>query len=137
MEDKHLLQPGAHATLLHHNALAGVVLVVADIGDDARGDLWTEACPLVRIDSSLDDTEFVLGIVDAHMQLGSQRLRLKSAVGGEFGIESIEVGEDVLAEHTVVQARQVPLAIEPLKGCLLYTSPSPRDGLLSRMPSSA
>ena len=24
-----------------------------------------------------------------------------------------------------------------LKGCLLYTSPSPRDGLLSRMPSSA
>ena len=24
-----------------------------------------------------------------------------------------------------------------LFGCLLYTSPSPRDGLLSRMPSSA
>ena len=23
------------------------------------------------------------------------------------------------------------------KNCLLYTSPSPRDGLLSRMPSSA
>ena len=26
---------------------------------------------------------------------------------------------------------------ELFKGCLLYTSPSPRDGLLSRMPSSA
>ena len=25
----------------------------------------------------------------------------------------------------------------PAKTCLLYTSPSPRDGLLSRMPSSA
>ena len=25
----------------------------------------------------------------------------------------------------------------PLYDCLLYTSPSPRDGLLSRMPSSA
>ena len=24
-----------------------------------------------------------------------------------------------------------------IRGCLLYTSPSPRDGLLSRMPSSA
>ena len=24
-----------------------------------------------------------------------------------------------------------------VSGCLLYTSPSPRDGLLSRMPSSA
>ena len=29
----------------------------------------------------------------------------------------------------------MPLAI--LYTCLLYTSPSPRDGLLSRMPSSA
>ena len=27
--------------------------------------------------------------------------------------------------------------IEPHEICLLYTSPSPRDGLLSRMPSSA
>ena len=26
---------------------------------------------------------------------------------------------------------------EESKNCLLYTSPSPRDGLLSRMPSSA
>ena len=26
---------------------------------------------------------------------------------------------------------------EQLEACLLYTSPSPRDGLLSRMPSSA
>ena len=29
------------------------------------------------------------------------------------------------------------LFINNLKDCLLYTSPSPRDGLLSRMPSSA
>ena len=29
------------------------------------------------------------------------------------------------------------LGMEYDKGCLLYTSPSPRDGLLSRMPSSA
>ena len=28
-------------------------------------------------------------------------------------------------------------AIRGFKDCLLYTSPSPRDGLLSRMPSSA
>ena len=29
------------------------------------------------------------------------------------------------------------LQAAPYKACLLYTSPSPRDGLLSRMPSSA
>ena len=28
-------------------------------------------------------------------------------------------------------------SVDILKACLLYTSPSPRDGLLSRMPSSA
>ena len=30
-----------------------------------------------------------------------------------------------------------PRTVQLLDGCLLYTSPSPRDGLLSRMPSSA
>ena len=29
------------------------------------------------------------------------------------------------------------MAVDLFQGCLLYTSPSPRDGLLSRMPSSA
>ena len=29
------------------------------------------------------------------------------------------------------------IALDQDKSCLLYTSPSPRDGLLSRMPSSA
>ena len=28
-------------------------------------------------------------------------------------------------------------SVVPVEVCLLYTSPSPRDGLLSRMPSSA
>ena len=38
-----------------------------------------------------------------------------------------------LGEEAVSCAFQATLN----KGCLLYTSPSPRDGLLSRMPSSA
>ena len=33
--------------------------------------------------------------------------------------------------------RGVNRLVEQALGCLLYTSPSPRDGLLSRMPSSA
>ena len=35
---------------------------------------------------------------------------------------------------TYALSAETTLAYE---GCLLYTSPSPRDGLLSRMPSSA
>ena len=33
--------------------------------------------------------------------------------------------------------RQCKGSVKQLTSCLLYTSPSPRDGLLSRMPSSA
>ena len=38
--------------------------------------------------------------------------------------------------NTIIAAG-VGYAIALVVGCLLYTSPSPRDGLLSRMPSSA
>ena len=38
----------------------------------------------------------------------------------------------------IVMADQLGRSVGDMyKGCLLYTSPSPRDGLLSRMPSSA
>ena len=36
-----------------------------------------------------------------------------------------------------VHENAVPIIGQPGHSCLLYTSPSPRDGLLSRMPSSA
>ena len=43
------------------------------------------------------------------------------------------------AESSVAASNQINVACVGLGGiiCLLYTSPSPRDGLLSRMPSSA
>ena len=37
----------------------------------------------------------------------------------------------------LADANQAEALKAALSGCLLYTSPSPRDGLLSRMPSSA
>ena len=38
---------------------------------------------------------------------------------------------------SVVFPSALTITSEQAKHCLLYTSPSPRDGLLSRMPSSA
>ena len=38
---------------------------------------------------------------------------------------------------TGAAARRLRTDVAEVYGCLLYTSPSPRDGLLSRMPSSA
>ena len=53
----------------------------------------------------------------------------------------VELYKDSLADATEVE-KIVTVVLEQadqikLTGCLLYTSPSPRDGLLSRMPSSA
>ena len=42
-----------------------------------------------------------------------------------------------LINGEVDQRSQVALNNRQINDCLLYTSPSPRDGLLSRMPSSA
>ena len=45
-----------------------------------------------------------------------------------------------VAQHSVIVSELVEQRggdVEDTFACLLYTSPSPRDGLLSRMPSSA
>ena len=41
------------------------------------------------------------------------------------------------AEIAVVSSSRTRMKAQADKGCLLYTFPSPRDGLLYRMPSSA
>ena len=46
-------------------------------------------------------------------------------------------GADFIADLNDKQLRFLILHEVYHKPCLLYTSPSPRDGLLSRMPSSA
>ena len=45
--------------------------------------------------------------------------------------------ESVRRGGTLVSARVEDSEATRIQACLLYTSPSPRDGLLSRMPSSA
>ena len=50
---------------------------------------------------------------------------------------SNEMAEEVVvAKHDIDSQPNVPTRYS-IRGCLLYTSPSPRDTLLSRMPSSA
>ena len=61
-----------------------------------------------------------------------------SSVGGKtpIAIKGELIGHlDI--KYVVVQSSYPGGAIELSKFCLLYTSPSPRDATLSRMPSSA
>ena len=60
--------------------------------------------------------------------------------GDEKGIQPISQPQPTLTDPSQFAQAQVGAAVrQPTlpQGCLLYTSPSPRDGLLSRMPSSA
>ena len=51
--------------------------------------------------------------------------------------KAVEADEPGMLHHTFDQDPDDPLCFVWSEVCLLYTSPSPRDGLLSRMPSSA
>ena len=66
-------------------------------------------------------------------------LRFKDIVASILTASTLQI-DNVLAEELQGQPVMVRFDVAvhawPI-GCLLYTSPSPRDGLLSRMPSSA
>ena len=51
----------------------------------------------------------------------------------------VENSDDIATseEKASEQTDTIKIRAYPFDACLLYTSPSPRDGLLSRMPSSA
>ena len=65
---------------------------------------------------------------------------LSASFAGCFGEEESEVVVEASPvwdfERPELTWYHFPDAVDAW-GCLLYTSPSPRDGLLSRMPSSA
>ena len=85
---------------------------------------------------SLTETTFKLEKISQDLNfpwaltfLDKSNLLITEKNGGLFKI-NIENGEKEKIKHNI---QHLPY----LGGCLLYTSPSPRDGLLSRMPSSA
>ena len=63
-----------------------------------------------------------------------------ATIMGEFGADVIKVEHPKGGDPWRRYGTRTDLADQSLawlNDCLLYTSPSPRDGLLSRMPSSA
>ena len=68
------------------------------------------------------------GIIDFSLDQPGKILNLREAILS--GIETTE-------QNARLFLKENPFLFDHYKDCLLYTSPSPRDGLLSRMPSSA
>ena len=102
----------AHGTAMELQDGAFPLLTSVDIFDDAR--------------AAFDGTDFGLLIGAKPRSKGMERADLLSANSAIFA-EQGAVINDVAADDIRVI----------VVGCLLYTSPSPRDATLSRMPSSA
>ena len=76
-----------------------------------------------------------------------QKIELKTTQFGKnviFDLNRSLSGQDGETYHNIAHASltneisaQLAMKLFQFSNCLLYTSPSPRDGLLSRMPSSA
>ena len=60
-----------------------------------------------------------------------------SAFAQQNIVESLQRNRAGEGAVTIHQDPKITGLIGTIHTCLLYTSPSPRDGLLSRMPSSA
>ena len=68
--------------------------------------------------------------LDAIRQVQTEIAKKKSEKGEE-ATDELVLG--VISSYV----KKMTKAVEEYQSCLLYTSPSPRDTLLSRMPSSA
>ena len=102
-------------------APAGALVVVGHVDPAAMGVLQAEG-----VVDQLD--HIAVGVVD----VGVVPAAVVPLPPGNLGVPRSRMGG--VGDS---QAVQVVDAFVPVVDCLLYTSPSPRDGLLSRMPSSA
>ena len=87
----------------------------------------------------LDIGRILLGLV-LLVAGGELLVRGASGLATRIGMSSLVVGLTVVAFAT--SAPELAVTLGAVMGgepglCLLYTSPSPRDGATSRMPSSA
>ena len=83
--------------------------------------------------NDLDNVRVALKTLN-HIVLNSGQFRALVQSKKIKGKSKVEILNSVLGKLSHPLVNEV---VSYLKGCLLYTSPSPRDATLSRMPSSA
>ena len=85
----------------------------------------------VSFKSNYDETEYEPSVLPAQYPNLLVNGAGGIAVGMATSIPPHNLGEIIDATNAYIENKDITIS------CLLYTSPSPRDGLLSRMPSSA
>ena len=90
------------------------------------------------VSRTLRDPEIVSPATRERVQRAVQELAFTpSQLGRQLAERRYAANGIVFPDLSGPYYAEVVLGYEEVTACLLYTSPSPRDGLLSRMPSSA
>ena len=90
----------------------------------------------LRIESMISDADMLFVGNDGGSEVTALTLDMSEAGAATFNNNVTAFSDERLKDN--IETLEDGLdKVEQLRGCLLYTSPSPRDGLLSRMPSSA
>ena len=95
-----------------------------------------------RLEESLKylaETDEKSAEASANVKYLDRLLKRKKAlyITGEASLKSVSAKEQAFYASDTYQNAVEELFQAEVKACLLYTSPSPRDATLSRMPSSA
>ena len=92
------------------------------------------ACKQLGVEIKISSVPQAKGRVERMFQTLQSRLPIELRLAGAT---TLEQANEFLKQYIKKFNDKFALTIDNTKSCLLYTSPSPRDGLLSRMPSSA
>ena len=91
-----------------------------------------------NIDSNISSSEELVGIDEVQKFLNRSRASVYRYTNTDLRNLNPSFNPRKLnPEYRTDQKEQLRFHPNEIASCLLYTSPSPRDGLLSRMPSSA
>ena len=98
--------------------------------------------PVDRVINALDQGRIkpLEPVIDIDHSVLQSCTNIVALAGAEQIQAALNTGADIVIAGRATDTATIaalPLARGCHTGCLLYTSPSPRDGLLSRMPSSA
>ena len=123
---------------LTHAGKAGAVLAAV-----AGTDWLTGQAPVFAQERTLHVLEWSSFVAPADVERDRQAEEFGKQAGVKVTIEHINANDLPARATAAIEGGTGPDILQLLSnypllyGCLLYTSPSPRDGLLSRMPSSA
>ena len=115
-----------------HYSLPDEIDAEIELIDNLILDYQAGKSPMIR------SKEELLEAIRTQNENRAKYVKIKNEIAPEDA--KVKPGDELLETAEVVPIKQEGIISDVdlnIDSCLLYTSPSPRDGLLSRMPSSA